>query len=298
MLRSFYNYLITHSVCDEYRADLDKACALCDTAKVELPRAYAAGLALPGAFNNAASTIFGGSKAGTYTSDKEWAIKLKEEGVDLGDTGVMDEEARVVFKTGIAMIGTDEQQYMLDTTAVKALKQESFGLEVIAICPATDLTKEMYDLQNEQTKAKIHLEPLGKLICRSWHINDFIQYDLPKDKYPNGCLPRSEEGKEYEFWVEDRILGECFVGMKIDAQILTLEGGITILDDVRETMCSFYKWLPNELWMERHPKEVVVKQKHLPGDEEEMVEVNGENQVGMEPVGKEKFADDESELGD
>lgn len=292
MLRSFYNYLLFHSVCDEYRTDLGKARELCDIAESQLPKTHAAGLALPGAFNSAASTIFGGSKAGTYAGNNTWAIQLKEEGVDLGDIGVMDEEARITFRTGVAIMGTDEQQSMLDTKVVRVLKDESFGLEVLAIHPADELTKEMYNIQNGQTKRKLCLQPLGKLVCRSWHIADFHEYDLPKDKYPNGRLPKAEEGKEYEFWVEDSVLAECFVGMKMDARIITLEGGITILDEVKETMCSFYKWLPNELWMERHPKQVVVRKKEWEEDEEgkEKIEVNGEDKGG------EKFADDDSDF--
>ncbi|KAF2451289.1 hypothetical protein P171DRAFT_459384 [Karstenula rhodostoma CBS 690.94] len=288
VLRSFYNYLIYHSVCPEHRADLDKARKLCDSAETELSKVYTAGLALPGAFNTAASTIFGGSKAGTYTGNMEWAVKLREEGVDLAEVGVMDEEARITFRTALAIMGTDEQQALLDTRAVKIMKDESFGLEVVTITPSSQLTREMFARQNGFTAPKLHLQPLGMLICRSFHVDDFNEYDLPKDKYPNGRLPETGDGKQYEFWVEDHALEACFVGMKLDARILTLEGGITILDDVREAMCSFYKWLPNELWMNRHPKEVVIRNKDVDEDEAK------EDSDG----GEEKFADDESVYGE
>jgi hypothetical protein len=266
VLRSFYGYLLFHSVCNEYRDSIDAARKLCDTAESELTKTTAAGLALPGSFNCAASTIFCGSKAGTYTGDKEWAIQLKEQGVDLGDPGLMDQEARITFRTGVAILGTDEQQSMLDTQAVRVLKDDSFGLQVIAIHPADEFTKEFYDAANSRTKDKITLQPLGKLVCRSWEMEDLQQYDLPKDKYPTGRpFPKTQMGEEYVFWIEDDVLDECFVGMKMDARVLVLEGGIAILDDVRETMCSFYKWLPNELWMARHPKEVVVRSKAVAG---------------------------------
>jgi len=276
-------------VCPEYRDDLAKALKLCDMAEAELPKTYAAGLALPGAFNTAGSTIFGGSQAGTYIGAQEWAISLKEEGVDLGQEGIMDEEARVMFSTAVAIMGTDEQQSMLDTKTVRVLKDESIGLEIVSIIPSDDLTREMYAHQNAITAHKIRLEPLGKLVCRTYLIADFNEYDLPKDEYPDGRLSKTEEDKQYEFWVEDRVLSECFVGMKLDAKILTLDGGITILDDVRETMCSFYKWLPNELWMLRHPKEVVIRKKE---PEDEPMESNGGD---GEENSKEKFADDESD---
>jgi hypothetical protein len=293
VLRSFYNFLLFHSVCEEYRDDLHKARELCNIAESELGKAYAAGLALPGAFNSSASTVFGGSKSGTYTGDKDWAIELKDEGVNLGDVGLMDQEARIIFKTGVAILGTDKQQSLLDMKVVRVIKDESFGLEVLAVHPADDFTREMYDIRNAQTKNKIQLQPVGKLVCRSWHIEDFQQYDLPEDKYPNGRLPRMEEGKEYEFWVEDQVLSECFVGMKMDARILTLEGGITILDDVREVMCGFYKWLPNELWMQRHPKEVVIRTKMIWDDDVDdgQAQTNENHEEAVQ-----QCADDESDF--
>ncbi|KAK7179874.1 argonaute siRNA chaperone complex subunit Arb1 [Paraphaeosphaeria sporulosa] len=287
VLRSFYNYLIYHSVCPEYREDLDGARKLCDTAEKELSKVYNAGLSLPGAFNTAASTIFGGSKSGTYTGNMEWATKVREDGVDLGEVGVMDEEARITFRTAVAIMGTDEHQALLDTRAVNVSKDELFGLEVVAINYSDQLTRKMYARQNGFMAPKLYLESLGTLICRSFHVDDFNEYDLPKDKYPTGRLPETEDGNQYEFWVEDHALEECFVGMKVDARVLTLEDGITILDDVREAMCSFYKWLPNELWINRHPKEVVIRKKDL---DEEDVKEGGEG-------GEERFVEDESVHG-
>jgi hypothetical protein len=78
--------------------------------------------------------------------------------------------------------------------------------------------------------------------------------------------------------VEDIVLQKCFVGMKMDATILHLQSGITILDEVRESMCSFFVWLPNELWMERKPKEVRWLKKGLPGDDDEEGVIQTESQ--------------------
>lgn len=63
--------------------------------------------------------------------------------------------------------------------------------------------------------------------------------------------------------------------MKMDADILVLSGGLNILDNVKETMCSFYVWLPNELWMERKPKEVRWLKKGMGLDEDD--EPNDDN---------------------
>lgn len=199
--------------------------------------------------------------------------------------GVMDEQARLTFKTGVTIMGTDEQQTMLDTKAVKILKDETCGLEVISIIPSDELTRKMYNHQNKRTASKIDLEPLGKLVCQTWNNADFNDYDLPKDKYPSGRLPAKTTGQQYEFWVEDGVLDDCFVGMKLEARIMMLEGGIAILDEVQQAMCSFYKWLPNELLMDHGiAKEVVFKKLNL--DDKEPVN----NEVGGQ---KEKAADDE-----
>lgn len=291
VLRSFYNYLLYHSVCPEFNDDLSRALYICDKAETELPQTYTAGLVLPGAFNTAASTIFGGSKAGLYTGDKEWAIRCKEEGVDLSELGVMNEEARITFRSGIAILGTDQQQDMLDTKAVKVLQDVSLCVCIDSIELPDELTREMYDRQNNFTTGKLKLEPLGKMVCRSWQVDDFSEYDLPLDRYPTGRPSDIEADREFVFWVEESVLKECFLGMKLEARVLVLEGGINVLDDVAMVMCSFYSWLPNELLWSHHPKQVNVKENNVGGGVEDGPK---EDEGG----GEGKFADDESVGGE
>lgn len=255
VLRSFYNYLLFHSVCDEHRDEILLARALCDKAEFELPQSYHAGNILPGAFNVAASTLFGGSHKDTYVGASGWYDELtEEEKKNLYDGGMRDEESRVTFKTGVSVYGTETQYKALnklDSPNPKFVTSETTGLEVVAIHYSTDVVKEAYRIQNENWKRAIDLQPLGKLICKSCIFDDYSEYDLPPGKSP----PGKHEGRDYEFWVEDDVLEECFVGLKVDARVLTLEGGIQILDSVREAFCSFYKWIPNELWeLNKGPK--------------------------------------------
>jgi hypothetical protein len=293
VLRSFYNYLRYHSVCPEYDGQLQAALKICDTAERELFMVNAAGLALPGDFNTAASSLFGGSHTGLFTGDKEWAQKLQEDGVNLNELGMRNEEARIKFSTGIAALGTDEQQDLLGANNLKITKKESACLEVTAIQNPDDITREMYALQSEVVKTKLgQLEPLGKLICKTRYEDDCDEWDLPKDKYIDGKPQKADEGKEFEFWVEGSVLNECFVGMKIDASIITIDGNVTVLDDVRDTHCSFYTWLPNELWMENKPKEVRWLAKGLAESEDE-VEINGMKKDGQEKVQDNDEFDDE-----
>lgn len=247
---------------------------MCDMAERELIQVDAAGLALPGDFNTSASTLLGGAHAGLFAGDKSWAQEAEKEGVSASGMGLREQEARIKFRIGVAALGTDEQQDLVDKTSLKIVKKESTGLEVAAINFPDKATTEVYAAETEIVKTKLdHLEPLGKLICSVWYVEDCDEWDLPKDKYPDGKPHKVDQNRMFEFWVEKHVLNKCFVGMKMDANIMILEGGTTILDEVKQTYCSFFTWLPNELWMDNKPKDVRWLAKGLP-DYDEDAELN------------------------
>ncbi|KAJ4379833.1 hypothetical protein N0V86_005017 [Didymella sp. IMI 355093] len=293
VLRSFYNYLRYHRVCPEYDEQLQAALEMCDIAERELVKVDAAGLALPGDFNTSASTLFDGAHAGLFAGDKSWAQKAEIDGVTVNEMGLREQEARIKFSTGVAALGTDEQQDLVGATNLKITKKESISLEVISINMPDHITREVYATQTEVVRHKLgHLEPLGKLICKIWHADDCDEWDLPKGKYPDGRPHKVDQGGRLEFWVEECVLHECFVGMKMDASIITLEGGIAILDQVKQTHCSFYTWLPNELWMDNKPKDVRWLAKGLPHYEED-VEIYGAKKTGQDKTQEGDEFDDE-----
>jgi hypothetical protein len=287
-------YFRSHSVCPEYDDQLVEALEVCDIAERELPKVHAVGLALPGDFNQSASVLFGGAQAGMYTGGKSWAEELKKDGMTVEEIGIRDEEAKIKFGTGIAILGSDEQYDLFESNGFKVLDRWSCCLEIVSIHLPSDDTKAAYAEQSKTYYSKLgNLEPLGKLICKTCYTEDCDEYDLPKDddKYPGGKPRKTNDGKEYELWIEQSILEACFVGMKVDAKMLQLSGGLTILDDVIETMCSFFTYIPNELWMERKPKTWHWMNKGLGIDEfdDEKVEGNGENK---ENVDKDDFDDE------
>ncbi|KAF2739109.1 hypothetical protein EJ04DRAFT_428088 [Polyplosphaeria fusca] len=306
VLRSFYNYLLSHNVCDEYRDDLLNARVLCDKADKELPRTFEAGECLPGEFNRAASTLFKGYHADLFIGDQEWAKEAaKQEGINwIGDTvGMQLEQANVIFRMGVTVYGNDEQYestLQQDLSNVHVVTREDLSLEVTGIEISTEDIKQTYTNQNEVWKHKLRLQTLGKIFCRSIHIGDFDEYNLPSSVSTNGKLPLPKVGMTYEFWVDDEILTKCFEGMKMDAQVITLDNGITILDRIRECMPSFHKVLLNELWCAHKPKTVRLTRKGLEDVDEALAEINGEKQDG-EVVDKEvrekdgQAADDESD---
>lgn len=273
MPRSFFRYLRFHRVCPEYDGQLAAALEICDAAEEQLPKVHAIGLALPGDFNKAASVLFGGTQAGMYTGDKSWAAELGQDGMKIEEIGMREEEAKIKFGTGLAVLGSDEQFSLYESSSMRVLSNDSACLEVIGIdLPSTD-TKAAYAAQSTIYQYKVQLRCLGKLSCKTWYNDDCDEFDLPRDsgKYPDGKPREAGKSRSYEFWLEEDILRDCFVGMKMDANILVLSGGLSILDDVKETMCSFHVWLANELWMERKPKEVrwLKKGMGLEDDEEE-----------------------------
>ncbi|KAL5115672.1 hypothetical protein ACEQ8H_006471 [Pleosporales sp. CAS-2024a] len=272
VLRSFYNYLRYHKVCPEYDAQLAKALHVCHIAEQELPKVYAAGLALPGDFNKSASTIFGGSYAALYIGETSWSEEMKSQGIKADEIGVREEEARIKFTTGVAIMGSEEQCSKLEAKTIKVSHKMSASLEVVDIQMPTGVTKSLYEAQGKLVQQKLgQLQPLGKLICKTWVDDECDEWDLPKTKYPTGRPERAGAGQKYEFWVEEDVMQECFIGLKMCVEMIILDGGIAVLDEVHEAMCSFYHVLPNELWMARKPKAWHYLEKGLPDDDEEDV---------------------------
>ncbi|KAH6522702.1 hypothetical protein HBI81_141260 [Parastagonospora nodorum] len=283
--RSFYNYLRYHKVCPEYDQQLEEALKICDLAEKELPKVYAAGLALPGDFNKSASTIFGGAHAGMYTGTQSWANEIRSEGIEFEDTGIRQEEAKIKFATGVAILGSEEQYNKVEVEDIKVMEKVSASLEVIDIQLPTEATKDHFQKQSEVVRQKLgQLEPIGKLLCKTWIDNDCDEWDLPRDKYHIGKPQRASAGQDYGFWVEESVLNECFIGMKIDATVMILDIGITIMDEVHESLCSFFAFLPNELWMERKPKAWHWHKKGLAEDDE--------GDIAGEEVAEDEFDDE------
>jgi hypothetical protein len=238
------------------------------------------------------------------------------ETTEIGTIGMRNEAAKVTFMTGVAAYGTDGQYQELchagsTLRGLEFISSESTGLKVVAIYKSTEEVREVYAQQNEAWKRKIHLQPLGKLVCERWQIEDFKEYDLPPRKFDCTAYSNPQraekvltklakkstgepvKGGKLEFWIEDDVLSECFVGMEVEATVKTLVGGITVLDEVKEVMCSFNKWLPNELWAERKPPRFRLMKRWLEGTGEE-AEADGKEggKKGTEKVDDGEMSDD------
>jgi hypothetical protein len=258
VLRSFYNYLMLHSVCPEYTENILAARRITDLADKELPKMFEVGLLLPGTFNKAASSLYGSYWSEIHPTqglDKSWDDV--DNSVSWGGEMPAAEKAQIfrpeamnaAFKMGVISYGSEQAYKAISEggkDAFSAIKIENVGLSVIGTDLPTDDTRALYKAHNEKWKHKLRIEPLGKLHCESWAIPNIEEWDLPPQV---AAEKRKTKPQRFTFWVEESTLALCFTGLKITAKVMDLSHGIQILDCVEQVHCSFYKILPNELHM-------------------------------------------------
>lgn len=263
IMRNFYNYIMHHSVCPEYTNAILAARHICDLADKELYQTHKVLRLLPGSFNIACSTIFGGRHKDTYSGDSSW---LKGDDAEIA-VGLSSDAATKVFKYGVAALGTDDyfssddaetiQHKILDHNITSI--QHNVGLEVMELVPADPDHVALHNTKRGLGKG----QALGKLICRPYTVPNFDTTDLP----PN-YTDTSSSNKEdtiYEFWLEQHILDFCFVGMKLEASVGTLSNGMHFLDHVVAVKCSFYTLMYNDFLLLTKWKEPVeiTREQHM-----------------------------------
>src|SRR5215469_6354019 len=101
IMMNFYNYLLHHNVCPEYKDKILDARDVCVLAQTELPIIHTLDTTLPGPFNNACSFIFGGEYAQRYSDTDTWASKVTD------TKGMRFETARVIFTTAVGALGSN-----------------------------------------------------------------------------------------------------------------------------------------------------------------------------------------------
>ena len=233
VIRNFLNYLLHHDVCQEYNGQINSARAICDLAEKELWKVRKASWALPGDFNIACSTLFGGCYQGLYAGDQEWA-----KGMEL-TVGMSDQVAWRTFKFGIAALGYNQAERFADlaiSSNNRIVKTKMTGLEVTKITYADEDTRQFYKDQEPG------LRVLGKLYAKDWKCPTTAGEDLTDDEKARP----PPELEEYEFWVEEAVLDVCFVGMKMEGTVRDLNCGVQFLDQVQAVYSSFFTFLPNE----------------------------------------------------
>lgn len=240
VLRNFLNYLLHHDVCPEYKDQINAARRTCDLAEVQLPLIREASSLIPGAFNRACSTIFGGSYKDSYLGDNEEAMQMG------CAPGLSPTEALKIFAGGMAAYA-EISQVQTYNQAIKVRKSPHVQttrsyIEVKSIHFSDREVRALYAHQSMSG-----LETLGKLNAVSWHCPASSPEDLTEEEEAH-IAKNGRPIKEYQFWMEDSLLEKLFVGLKLEVDIHELSFGVWYFDLVTAMLCSFYEDIPNE-WM-------------------------------------------------
>lgn len=280
VIRKFYDYLLYHDACPEYEDDIRNARDVCDLANQEIPKLARFDAELPGGFNTAASTLYGGYYAEIRPCDSsaDWVVQ--------GDAiGLSDQDAWTILSAGILGHGTDEQveeihQAHKERRLPKVTTEEDVGLEVVRIESISADAKLIYE---DDRISGTFIKPTGKLHCKRWLHPGAAPRDLPTAVVAEE--KRRAKDKKYEFVVESHILENCEIGMKMEANVSQLDNGFMWLDVVTNVYPTFFNWTLNERmrgWKEPGPPK------------KWMQRVSGETQT-EEGGGEGVEADEESE---
>ena len=217
---------------------------------------------LPDSFNKACSMLFGGNAALLNSEDWSW-MPVEERGWGL-------EGAKQIFMAGIAAYGTEEQYTSLravkDLSTMRVVGNEKMALEVTHVEEPDAEIKGFYE---EGRLKNTFLTTLGRVVCRRLDLDLISPYTSPP--YVNGSLTngssadasatRPGDESTLTFWIDTPALTTLTPGMKIEANVRTLDCKIGWLDSISAVHPSTYKPIPNETY-EAHFDAVLPKDWH------------------------------------
>jgi hypothetical protein len=199
---------------------------------------------LPGDFSVAASTLYGGRYQGMQLANQQWGAidPLAKEWVAM-EPSVDETEAQRIFKTAIAMAGTDDMFVQVNAEDVEIVATKKRYLEVVSIEQLRQsIVAEFAKVKNDRGETG-HINGLGLLHCKPWDGPGFEEEDMTDDEDND---PAPVDPLIESFWLEHNILEHCFVGMKMEVTVHELNIGVKFFDYVGSLYCSFHTYLPNE----------------------------------------------------
>lgn len=256
LVENFLRYVVHHDVCPEFAKDVDQALQICDLARKEWPMIERIQNSMPGRFNMAVSKASGAFQDGDWGySNPEQNIKL-----DLLAALALAEETDLFAK-------------FFETPAVT--KEAECSLEVCSIIRPGDNLKDNFKRLAIDGKS-VSLPPIGKAIFKPTTIEGPV-YDLPR--------PFPFDREDISIFLDDNILRDLKVGMKMTAVICELAGGFYFLKKLCDIYPSFYIFLPQELML--HFKEPCDQPRPAPSAKKPEVEddATGENDEKRQPDG-------------
>lgn len=241
VIRNFLNYVLAHNVCSEYNDDVIAAREICNKAEKELWACQLFRWEFPGDFNMAASALYGGYYQGIHVSTQIWEHEDPENEKWLKlSPGMSVEKAERIFRTAIALDGTDDMFASVDTGKVHVVKTETRYVEVVKIVRASPESVQGYAAVKDASGTAGKIKALGQLVVKPWIRPGTGEYE--DDTYSNTATPETET----TLWLEDETLQSIFLGMKVEMTLHELNIGVTYFDTLGGPYCSFYLAMENE----------------------------------------------------
>ncbi len=241
IIRNFLNYILYHNVCPEYNEQVYAARRICDIADKELFAVREASWSLPGPFNVACSTLFGGYYSHLYSGNQEWAQGLDDV---TGGVGMSDRAATKIAMAGLGAYANMDLTQAATEKRLKVLKSERLGFEITEVIYADANTRRYYE-EDVRKQLGTRLQALGKIKVKTWINPDQPEEDMSDD----GEQSSDHSPSEFELWIEENLLDLCTVGMKIEAEVKELGFGFRYFDSVSAVHPSFYHSIPNDMLM-------------------------------------------------
>jgi hypothetical protein len=237
VVKNFLNYVLAHAVCPEYTDDVLAARKICDLAEREHFALVIVQSLLPGDFGIAASTLYGGHYAELMKETKSaWSAAPLVPVMSLS-------EAQRVFKTAIALTGTDMMFQRVSKEDVEIVKTEKRYLEVVGVQqPSSESVTQSAKVLNSRGEPG-YIKALGVLVCKAWEGPCLDEEDASDDEDDGDAIV---DAPIETFWLEHTTLDMVYIGMKMEVQVQELNIGVKFIDHVSSLYCSFYTFLPNE----------------------------------------------------
>ena len=278
VLTNFLNYLLHHDVCPEYKDDILAARGLCEAAARELWLCVEAQRSLPGSFNIACSTLFGGTYRKMYDGATSW---MPEAPGVAAFVGMTEEVAHEICKFAVAAAADDVTYAEWYALAMRGeLKvidvKVAAGFEITEI-DQDDTIREFYKAHTKD------YTPVGKVRAKPWKNPCAPPEDLTaeeREALSSGDAEKHEPPEMYQFFIEESILPNLFVGMKLEATIHKLNCDVWFFDDFVAAYCSFDTYLCNEMMVGWKEPRDLDKYKAAGGGGDGQVGEEGEDQHG------------------
>ncbi|PQE10219.1 Argonaute subunit Arb1 protein [Rutstroemia sp. NJR-2017a WRK4] len=254
VVRNFLNYVLAHGVCPEYTKEVMAARKICDLAEKEFKNIADIQLKLPGDFNIAASTIYGGEYKDRLAAYAEWANPGDDPNGWSAEAPMFSEAiAQFIFKGVVAMVGTKDHYDRAIKDGIFLTQSQARCFEVVGVELASDSAiKEFACIKDPRGLGS--LKPVGKLFVKHWEGPGFEEEDMTDDE----SVRNDADGPIEELWVENHILEHCYEGLKLEVIVRELNIGVRYFDRCVGLYPSFHLYLPNEKmtgWKDPIPNE-------------------------------------------